>query len=82
MFAGFRPNPTTAKATSPERPGPDRALAPSQASAIERYGRAATDIGRTKEKGLPVPAHQEQALAKADDALFRIDTKLVISCAV
>nr|WP_181717949.1 Ti-type conjugative transfer relaxase TraA [Sphingomonas sp.]QJS06606.1 conjugal transfer protein TraA [Sphingomonas sp.] len=69
MFDGFRPKPATEKATSPERVAADRALAPSQAKAIERYGRAATDMERMRAKGLPVLAHQEQALAKAGDAL-------------
>ena len=69
MFAGFRPKPAAERATSPERSAADRPLAPSQARAIERYGRAAIDIGRMQDKGLPVLAHQEQALAKAGDAL-------------
>ncbi|MDQ2765196.1 MAG: Ti-type conjugative transfer relaxase TraA, partial [Pseudomonadota bacterium] len=71
MFDGFRPKPAALpeKATSPERGAADRPLASSQARAIERYGRAAADIGRMKDKGLPVLAHQEQALAKAGDAL-------------
>ena len=72
MFAGFRPKPATEKATSPERVAADRPMAPSQARAIERYGRAATDMGRMREKGLPVLAHQEQALAKAGDALDQV----------
>ncbi|HEX8419862.1 MAG TPA: Ti-type conjugative transfer relaxase TraA [Sphingomonas sp.] len=72
MFAGFRPKPALEKATSPERGAADRPLAPSQARAIERYGRAAADIGRMKDKGLPVLAHQEQALAKAGDALDQV----------
>ena len=72
MFAGFRPKPAAERATSPERVAADRPLAPSQARAIERYGRAAADIGRMKEKGLPVLAHQEQALAKAGDALDQV----------
>ena len=72
MFAGFRPKPTTEKTTSPERGAPDRPLAPSQARAIERYGRAAADIGRMREKGLPVLAHQESALQKAGDALDQV----------
>ena len=72
MFDGFRPKPATEKATSPERVAADRAQAPSQARAIERYGRAAADIGRMLEKGLPVLAHQEQALAKAGDALDQV----------
>lgn len=65
MFDGFRPKPTS------EHRADDR-LAPSQARAIERYGRAAADIGRMREKGLPVLAHQEQALAKAGDALDQV----------
>ncbi|BCA64360.1 conjugal transfer protein TrbA (plasmid) [Sphingomonas sp. HMP9] len=69
MFDGFRPKPAPEKATSPERFAADRPLAPSQARAIERYGRAAADMHRMREKGLPVLAHQEQALAKAGDAL-------------
>jgi Ti-type conjugative transfer relaxase TraA len=80
MFDGFRPKalpskvegPATEKATSPERVAADRPLAPSQARAIERYGRAAADIGRMKDKELPVLAHQEQALAKAGDALDQV----------
>jgi len=72
MFAGFRPKPSPEKATLPERVATDRPLAPSQSRAIERYGRAAADIGRMKDKGLPVLAHQEQALAKAGDALDQI----------
>ena len=69
MFAGFRPKPTSEKTTSPERIAADRPLAPSQARAIERYGRAAADIGRMREKGLPVLAHQESALRRAGEAL-------------
>ena len=72
MFDGFRPKPATEKAMPLERAGADRPLAPSQARAIERYGRAAADIGRMKDKGLPVLAHQEQALAKAGDALDQV----------
>ncbi|MES3045295.1 Ti-type conjugative transfer relaxase TraA [Sphingomonas faeni] len=69
MFDGFRPKPAVERAASPERVAADRPVAPSQARAIERYGRAAADIGRMKEKGLPVLAHQEQALVKAGYAL-------------
>ena len=72
MFDGFRPKPAAEKATLPERVAADRPLAPSQARAIERYGRAAADIGRMRDKGLPVLAHQEQALAKAGDALDQV----------
>ena len=72
MFDGFRPKPAAEKVTSLERTAADRPLAPSQARAIERYGRAAADIGRMRDKGLPVLAHQEQALAKAGDALDQV----------
>jgi len=72
MFAGFRPKTAAERAMSPERVVADRPLAPSQARAIERYGRAAADIGRMRDKGLPVLAHQEQALAKAGDALDQV----------
>ena len=72
MFAGFRPKPAAERATSPERSAADRPLPPSQAKAIERYARAGADIGRMLEKGLPVLAHQEQALAKAGDALDQV----------
>ena len=71
MFDGFRPKPAPEKTTLPER-GADQPLAPSDARAIERYGRAAADISRMKDKGLPVLAHQEQALAKAGDALDQV----------
>jgi hypothetical protein len=72
MFAGFRPKPAAERATSPERSAADRPLPPSQTKAIERYGRAAADIDRMLEKGLPMLAHQEQALAKAGDALDQV----------
>ncbi len=72
MFDGFRPKPAAERVTSPERSAADRPLPPSQAKAIERYARAGADIGRMLEKGLPVLAHQEQALAKAGDALDQV----------
>jgi len=79
MFAGFRPKPATEKATSPERVAASLSraqsrepLAPSRARAIECYGRAAADIGRMRDKGLPVLAHQEQALAKAGETLDQV----------
>ncbi|MBP2279162.1 Ti-type conjugative transfer relaxase TraA [Sphingomonas sp. PL20] len=68
MFAGFRPKQTPELATSPAI---DRTSSPHQAKAIERYARATVDIGRMREKGLPVLPHQEQALAKAGDVLDR-----------
>ncbi len=72
MFDGFRPKPTAERPMSPERSAADRPLPSSQAKAIERYARAGADIGRMLEKGLPVLAHQEQALAKAGDALDQV----------
>ncbi len=72
MFDGFRPKPEAERPMSPERSAADRPLPPSQAKAIERYARAGADIGRMLEKGLPVLAHQEQALAKAGDALDQV----------
>ena len=72
MFDGFRPKPAAERAMSPERSAAERPLPPSQAKAIERYARAGADIGRMIEKGLPVLAHQEQALAKAGDALDQV----------
>ena len=69
MFAGFRPKPATEKATSPERSADDRPLAPPQAKAIERFGRAAADMDRMRAQGLPVLAHQESALRRAGEAL-------------
>ena len=72
MFAGFRPKPAAEKTTSPERIAADRPLAPSQAKAIERFARATADIGRMREKGLPVLPHQESALRQAGDALDQV----------
>jgi hypothetical protein len=69
MFAGFRPKPAAERATPPERVAADRPLALSQARAIERYARAAGDIGRMSDKGLPVLPHQESALQKAGETL-------------
>ena len=72
LFDGFRPKPAAERSMSPERSAAERPLPPSQAKAIERYARAGADIGRMIEKGLPVLAHQEQALAKAGDALDQV----------
>ena len=72
MFDGFRPKPAAERATSPERVALDRPLAPSQARAIERYGRAAADIGRMRAQDVPVLPHQESALRRAGDALDQV----------
>lgn len=68
MFDGFRPRPAPEKASTPERE-PAIGGKPDQAKAIERYARAAADIGRMRAKGLPVLPHQESALRKAGEAL-------------
>ena len=71
MFAGFRPKPPLEKAASPvlDRGGLSTAGKPDQAKAIERYARAVGDIGRMRDKGLPVLPHQESALQKAGETL-------------
>ena len=71
MFDGLRLKPASQpeKATSPERPGSDRAHAPTQTKAIERYARATADMDRLGAQGLPVLAHQESALRRAGEAL-------------
>jgi Ti-type conjugative transfer relaxase TraA len=66
MFAGFRPKPAS--------PAIERAATAiggntGQGRAIASYARAAADIGRMKEKGLPVLPHQESALRQAGEAL-------------
>ena len=73
MFAGFRPKVGPERTTSPAT---DRAAAigdkrVDQAKAIERYARAAADMRRMQEKGLPVLPHQTQALSHAGEALDR-----------
>jgi hypothetical protein len=78
MFAGFRPKPAVPKekegainiARDHSQGGPiNTTLDVSQAEAIERYARAAGDIGRMSDKGLPVLPHQESALQKAGERL-------------
>ncbi|WP_426261808.1 Ti-type conjugative transfer relaxase TraA [Sphingomonas sp. DC1100-1] len=73
MFAGFRPKPA---ATPEKASAPDRAEVsigkPDQAKAIERYARAAADIGRMRARELPVLPHQESALRRAGEALDQV----------
>ena len=59
MFANFRPQ--------SHRPEGERqqTRAPDTRRAVERYARAAVDIGRMKGQGLPVLPHQREALDKA-----------------
>ena len=73
MFAGFRPKPVGPDKTIT----PDRAEAaiggkPDKARAIERYARAAADIGRMRARELPVLPHQESALRRAGEALDQV----------
>jgi hypothetical protein len=68
MFDGFRPRSALEKASTPEREAGDTNK-PDRDKAVERYARAAADIGRMRAKGLPVLAHQESALRKAGEAL-------------
>ncbi len=74
MFAGFRPKPTSEKATSPEQgagrlPVATISAPADQARRIGQYARAWEDIERMRGKGLPVLPHQESALKRAGDAL-------------
>jgi hypothetical protein len=69
MFAGFRPKPTS---PAIERAEGGRASDTGQARAIERFGRATADIGRMREKALPVLPHQESALRQAGEVLDQV----------
>ena len=74
MFAGFRPKPAAPpeKASAPDRAGTVIGSKPDQAKAIERYARAAADIGRMRVRELPVLPHQESALRRAGEALDQV----------
>jgi Ti-type conjugative transfer relaxase TraA len=65
MFANFRP-----QSHRPE--GEQQTRAPDLRRAVERYARAAVDIGRMKGRGLPVLPHQREALEKARAGLDAI----------
>jgi hypothetical protein len=69
MFAGFRPK--VRDAGSREHL-PESTNSQDRARAIQRYARAAVDIARMKEKGLPVLPHQQTALGRAGEALDRL----------
>ncbi|MES2068119.1 MAG: hypothetical protein V4522_15810 [Pseudomonadota bacterium] len=70
MFAGFKPKPAAERTPTVERGEPViGSQSAGQAKAIERYARAAGDIGRMRDKGLPVLPHQESALQKAGETL-------------
>ena len=68
MFDGFKP-------ASPARQpaGPAREIGQfDQSHAIERHARAATDVMRMNDRGLPVLAHQRRALVEAREALAEV----------
>ncbi|MGD9470860.1 MAG: Ti-type conjugative transfer relaxase TraA [Novosphingobium sp.] len=67
IFAGFRP-----QAHKLETVPTDQAGLSDQRRAVERYARAAADIGQMREQGLPVLPHQRDALEKAGKALDAI----------
>jgi Ti-type conjugative transfer relaxase TraA len=69
MFAGFKPKPAPEKAPTVERSEAAIGDRIGQAHAIRSYARAAADMGRMREQGLPVLPHQESALQKASQAL-------------
>jgi len=71
MFVGFRPKPAQEKATLAafDQAKPSIGGKSDQTKAIERYARAAGDIGRMRGQGLPVLPHQESALQKAGETL-------------
>ena len=68
MFAGFKPASPAHQPAAPTRD--DGGLA--QRRAIERHARAAADVMRMNDRGLPVLAHQRQALEQAREAMGRI----------
>jgi Ti-type conjugative transfer relaxase TraA len=68
MFAGFRPASPARRPAAPAHD--DDQLA--QRRAIERHARAAVDVMRMNDRGLPVLAHQRQALKQAREAMGKI----------
>jgi Ti-type conjugative transfer relaxase TraA len=68
MFAGFRP---TSPARQPAAPARDDDQLASR-RAIERHARAAVDVMRMNDRGLPVLAHQRKALEQAREAMGNI----------
>ena len=67
IFAGFRPQTHKLEALPPEQAGQS-----DQRRAVERYARAAADVGQMREQGLPILPHQREALEKAGKALDAI----------
>jgi len=68
MFAGFKPASPARQPAAPARD--DDQLA--QRRAIERHARATADVMRMNDRGLPVLAHQRQALEQAREAMGKI----------
>jgi hypothetical protein len=68
MFAGFRPATPAHQPATPTRD--DDQL--SSRRAMERHARAAADVIHMKDRGLPVLAHQRQALEQAREAMGKI----------
>jgi Ti-type conjugative transfer relaxase TraA len=68
MFAGFRPASPARQPAAPARD--DHQVV--QRRAIERHARAAADVMRMNDRGLPVLAHQRQALEQAREAMGKI----------
>ncbi|MDR7230314.1 Ti-type conjugative transfer relaxase TraA [Caulobacter sp. BE264] len=68
MFAGFRPVSPAHQPAAPARD--DDQLA--RRAAIERHARAAADVMRMNDRGLPVLAHQRRALEQAREAMGKI----------
>ena len=68
MFAGFKPASPAHQPAAPARD--DDQLA--QRQAIERHARAAADVMRMNDRGLPVLTHQRKALEQAREAMGKI----------
>ena len=67
IFAGFRPQTQKLEPLPTEQAGQSN-----QRRAVERFARAAADIGQMREQGLPILPHQREALEKAGKALDAI----------
>jgi hypothetical protein len=67
IFANFRPQANQLEALPADQGGQS-----DQRRAVERYARAAADIGQMREQGLPVLPHQREALEKAGRVLDAI----------
>ena len=67
IFAKFRPQSNKLEALPTQQTGLS-----DQRRAVERYARAAADIGQMREQGLPILPHQRDALDKAGKSLDAI----------